>query len=678
MTSSSSSSNSNKLPLKIHDVFLSFRGEDTRNGFTSHLYHALVREGIRTFMDDGNLVSGKAISTELMKAIQGSRSSVVILSERYAFSSWCMRELCKIVECMDTSGLMVIPIFYHVDPSHVRKLTGRYKDAFRKHEKNDELDSEMEIWRDALKRVGHISGWTIAETDVEATIIMDFTAKISSLLDIRKELAQELARRSRLQNVVYVDHDLVNPANAPSVVGKLLDGECPEEFIKGYILPIRCLLPVEQLVKECDTRNRLGLLTEFLEQLVREGSQDVHLHNALGKIKIDSNNNPEHFLTTNQHYDSHVLGEYCESRQDPTLADLAYRRGQCDEKLINVTNTNSLLKPEARYVAERMDEVIYNGLLPQKLTELLENIVLQTSTISGNSDLHGLLMLNAMKEDPTRVMDYINRLDNFDGPAFGLLTQEAQLYEEAFAIYKKFKLNVDAVNVLLDKIRNIGRAVVFACSVKEAAVWSLVRKAQEENAKRGHHHNFENEPVDFYRSLERKKTAAADYDVFLSFCHDENIFDFECHLLKALVGKVIRTFHALEGELMMEGESTKALVRSRSSVIILTEEYVFSAECSEDLYKIVECMETCGLIVVLIFYHISPGQVRRLIGSYPFKVLEEWQGLNLNEKNWSNTLKTVANISGWTIEETDNEGKIIENVVADISSVLESTKDFKP
>ena len=34
--------------------------------------------------------------------------------------------------------------------------------------------------------------------------------------------------------------------------------------------------------------------------------QDPQVHNALGKIIIDTNNNPEHFLTTNPYYDSLV------------------------------------------------------------------------------------------------------------------------------------------------------------------------------------------------------------------------------------------------------------------------------------------------------------------------------------------------------------------------------------
>ncbi|XP_008667181.1 clathrin heavy chain 1 isoform X1 [Zea mays] len=309
----------------------------------------------------------------------------------------------------------------------------------------------------------------------------------------------------------------VNPGNAPLVVGQLLDDECPEDFIKGLILSVRSLLPVEPLVDECEKRNRLRLLTQFLEHLVSEGSQDVHVHNALGKIIIDSNNNPEHFLTTNPFYDSRVVGKYCEKR-DPTLAVVAYRRGQCDDELIIVTNKNSLFKLQARYVVERMDgdlwdkvlqpeneyrrqlidQVVSTALpeskspeqvsaavkafmtadLPHELIELLEKIVLQNSAFSGNFNLQNLLILTAIKADPSRVMDYVNRLDNFDGPAVGEVAVEAQLYEEAFAIFKKFNLNVQAVDVLLDNIRSIERAEEFAFRVEEDAVWSQVAKAQ--------------------------------------------------------------------------------------------------------------------------------------------------------------------------------------------------------
>ncbi len=67
------------------------------------------------------------------------------------------------------------------------------------------------------------------------------------------------------------------------------------------------------------------------------------MHNALGKIIIDSQNNPDHFLTTNPFYDSLVVGKYAEKR-DPHLACVAYKRGQCDDALIDCTNRCAALQ----------------------------------------------------------------------------------------------------------------------------------------------------------------------------------------------------------------------------------------------------------------------------------------------------------------------------------------------
>ncbi|BAT97097.1 hypothetical protein VIGAN_09045300 [Vigna angularis var. angularis] len=66
--------------------------------------------------------------------------------------------------------------------------------------------------------------------------------------------------------------------------------------------------------------------------------------------------------------------------------------------------------------------------LPHELIELLEKIVLHNSAFSGNFNLQNILILTAIKADPFRVMDYINRLDNFDGHAVGEMAIEAQLY----------------------------------------------------------------------------------------------------------------------------------------------------------------------------------------------------------------------------------------------------------
>ena len=115
------------------DVFLSFRGEDTRLGFIGHLYNALVWRGIHTFIDD-NLARGEQISAQLLKTIESSRISIVVFFENYASSAWCLDELAKIVECKKNDQL-VRPVFYDVDPSEVRNQKGKFGEALAEHEK---------------------------------------------------------------------------------------------------------------------------------------------------------------------------------------------------------------------------------------------------------------------------------------------------------------------------------------------------------------------------------------------------------------------------------------------------------------------------------------------------------------------------------------------------------------
>ncbi|KAJ9129834.1 hypothetical protein P3X46_035240 [Hevea brasiliensis] len=156
MASTSSLAFSSKT---TYDVFLSFRGIDTRPTFTSHLYSALCRKSIPTFIDD-DLERGERISPALLKAIEESMISVVIFSENYASSRWCLDELVKIIDCQKEMGRKILPIFYHVDPSDVRKQTGKFGEAFGKvKEKFKQSLDIVEKWSTALTEVANLSGW---------------------------------------------------------------------------------------------------------------------------------------------------------------------------------------------------------------------------------------------------------------------------------------------------------------------------------------------------------------------------------------------------------------------------------------------------------------------------------------------------------------------------------------
>ncbi|KAM0010781.1 putative TIR domain-containing protein [Helianthus debilis subsp. tardiflorus] len=166
----SGSSSSSSTPDHIHryDVFLSFRGADTRNRFTAHLYKSLVDASYDTFLDDEEIETGQPLKPELESAIQSSRASVIVLSKNYASSTWCLDELVLILQQQKKFNQYVIPIFYDVEPTHVRKQQNSFGEAIAKHKKrmDEETDVEkrcewaqkIESWRMALTEVAGLKG----------------------------------------------------------------------------------------------------------------------------------------------------------------------------------------------------------------------------------------------------------------------------------------------------------------------------------------------------------------------------------------------------------------------------------------------------------------------------------------------------------------------------------------
>ncbi|XP_050254552.1 disease resistance protein RPV1-like [Quercus robur] len=155
---------SSSTPQWKYDVFLSFRGDDTCNSFTDHLYVALKQKGIIIFRDEEEIKRAKSISPEFLKAIEESRFVIVILSRNYASSTWCLDELVKIIECMKEMKTIVFPIFYDVDPTNVRKQTGTFAEAFSKHEECfKDFIEKVQTWRVALRELANLKGWHLLD-----------------------------------------------------------------------------------------------------------------------------------------------------------------------------------------------------------------------------------------------------------------------------------------------------------------------------------------------------------------------------------------------------------------------------------------------------------------------------------------------------------------------------------
>ncbi|XP_039168794.1 disease resistance protein RUN1-like isoform X2 [Eucalyptus grandis] len=164
---------SSSLTGNCYEVFLSFRGPDTRHGFTSHLYKGLVDAGIYAFKDNDELREGENIRPELLAAIRNSKILIPILSMTYGTSSWCLDELVQIMDCKNNKGQILLPIFFNVKPAEVRYQTGRFGEAFHKRlsrlrkRSSFDLATTLEKWKKALDEVSTLKGYETQGSEAE-------------------------------------------------------------------------------------------------------------------------------------------------------------------------------------------------------------------------------------------------------------------------------------------------------------------------------------------------------------------------------------------------------------------------------------------------------------------------------------------------------------------------------
>ncbi|KAF5789513.1 putative TIR domain, AAA+ ATPase domain, P-loop containing nucleoside triphosphate hydrolase [Helianthus annuus] len=202
-----SSSRPNHTPTASYDVFLSFRGEDTRHTFTDHLYHALVGAGLHTFRDNDEIDRGEELKPEIETAIIQSSACIVVLSENYANSRWCLDELCLILEQRRKLKRFVLPIFYHVDPSDVRNQrqsfaiegsiwTSLIKVAnlttclacfgIEAKEGSKWTEANVRRWKAALTEVANLTGLELSGSRSETSFITEVVETVQGKIDLKQ------------------------------------------------------------------------------------------------------------------------------------------------------------------------------------------------------------------------------------------------------------------------------------------------------------------------------------------------------------------------------------------------------------------------------------------------------------------------------------------------------------
>ncbi|XP_039165783.1 disease resistance protein RUN1-like [Eucalyptus grandis] len=193
MAISAAGSSSDAAPASQgeYDVFLNFRGDDTRHGFTDFLYHDLNAAGVHVFRDEEKLPIGEVISAKLKQAIKNTIVYIPIFSETYASSKWCLRELKLMIDNVSESEdkKSILPIFFHVESDDVKLKKPLYEADLKKHE--EDFCDEVEGWKGALIKVTEHKGWVVTKDQSQAGIVRLVVTEVLEKLKIKRKLVTE-------------------------------------------------------------------------------------------------------------------------------------------------------------------------------------------------------------------------------------------------------------------------------------------------------------------------------------------------------------------------------------------------------------------------------------------------------------------------------------------------------
>ncbi|KAI5314480.1 hypothetical protein L3X38_043656 [Prunus dulcis] len=150
-------SSSSSFTHSLAYVFLSYRGGDAHSNFTYNLHSKLLQQGIKTYL----YRRGEQVPLPmLLKVIEESRVSIIIFTENFTSSEWCLIELVKILQCRESKKQIVWPIYYKVDPLDVRDQQGSFSEAIANHLRTFKDNIEKVLrWRAALTEATELSGW---------------------------------------------------------------------------------------------------------------------------------------------------------------------------------------------------------------------------------------------------------------------------------------------------------------------------------------------------------------------------------------------------------------------------------------------------------------------------------------------------------------------------------------
>lgn len=161
MASASSSSSFSKLRIE-GDVFIHCLENDIRRNFVSHLSSALLQAGVKPC-----LLAVEMQQEQFVASIEGFQIGIVVLNKSYFESFQCVDELVRIIECHETHGLTVMPVFYEMDRSDFGNMLKATAREVMKVEhiiwSGEYQKTWFQRWNVALTKAGTLPTWEESE-----------------------------------------------------------------------------------------------------------------------------------------------------------------------------------------------------------------------------------------------------------------------------------------------------------------------------------------------------------------------------------------------------------------------------------------------------------------------------------------------------------------------------------
>ncbi|MED6186114.1 hypothetical protein PIB30_063688 [Stylosanthes scabra] len=656
--------------MEVYHVYMSFRGE-TRFGFTSHLYQAFRRAGIHTFKDDDmDLGIEEEITYTLIQAIEASKVFVVVFSENYAGSSWCLDELTKIMECRSSIGQTVVPVFYRVDPADVRHQRGPFEVAFQRHMNRFSDEGErVHAWRAALTQAANLPGFEISVDQYEPDIIKKIVRHVSGLLAVSQVFFRTkhlVGVQSRTEEVIQQLHSHTSPDGVvlmgiwgmggvgKSTIANAVYNQIRHDFDSSMLLTN---------IREVWERNHQVFLQDQLLNGICKA--EMHIQNIdSGVAELKKRLRLERvFIVLDDLDNVNQLNALCGSREWFGAGSIIIITTR-DRRLLRMIGVDHVYQVKEMDSSESLELFSWNAFKQasplEEFAKLTEDVVAYCEGLPLALATIGRELFGKMKDEWENVLGGLKRLPHPD-------------------VHKVLKISYDGLND--DRQKEIFLAIASFCiGMEKGEVLQTLKDAF------GHRENgisFLEEPSlitfdhqdrvqmhpllrdtgrEIVREQSRTEAQRSIYDVFVSFRGKDSRSGFTSHLHSSLQNAGITVFKDdddVDG--LQRGERIsiallKAIGLSACSVLVLSTHYGDSKWCLQELENIMVCHRTKGHLVFPVFLGVDPADVRHQRKESDFgKAFESLiNGKRPVEKDkeqrWREDLREVSNFSGMTVQ----------------------------